>query len=79
MIGASEFIVRDPAICGGQPVIKGTRVLLRTILASLAAGDSIDAILADFPTVKKSDIDRVISYAAGAVLDDLPLPKSSPI
>lgn len=31
-------IVRDPKICGGEPVIRGTRVTLRTILASLAEG-----------------------------------------
>ena len=31
-----ERIVRDPKICGGQPVFKGTRVTLRTVLASLA-------------------------------------------
>jgi uncharacterized protein (DUF433 family) len=40
-----QFIVRDPQICGGQPVIRGTRVPLRTVLASLAAGDRIDTIL----------------------------------
>ena len=31
-----DRIVRDPGICGGEPVLKGTRVTLRTILASLA-------------------------------------------
>ena len=35
------YIVRDPKICGGEPVIKGTRVTVRTILASLAEGASI--------------------------------------
>ena len=33
-----ERIIRDPKICGGQPVFKGTRVTLRTVLASLAEG-----------------------------------------
>jgi uncharacterized protein (DUF433 family) len=44
-----DRILRDPAICGGEPVFKGTRVTLRTVLASLAAGDAPDEILADFP------------------------------
>ena len=44
-------IVRDPRICGGEPVIRGTRVTLRTVLASLAEGDSIESILEDFPVV----------------------------
>src|SRR6185503_3906512 len=42
--------IRDPGVCGGEPVIKGTRVLLRTILASLAEGDTTDQIVRSFPT-----------------------------
>ena len=48
-----ERIVRDPQICGGEPVFRGTRVTLRTVLASLAAGDGVEAILADFPALKR--------------------------
>jgi len=36
-----EYIIRDVTICGGEPVVKGTRVTLRTILASLAEGASV--------------------------------------
>lgn len=46
-----ERIIRDPQICGGDPVFKGTRVTLRTVLASLAAGDLPEAILSDFPAL----------------------------
>jgi uncharacterized protein (DUF433 family) len=35
-----EAFERNPKICGGQPVFRGTRVPLRTVLASLAEGDS---------------------------------------
>ena len=35
------YIARDPAICGGEPVVKGTRVTVRTVLASLAEGMSV--------------------------------------
>jgi uncharacterized protein (DUF433 family) len=31
-----QYVVRDPAICGGEPVVKGTRVTVRTVLANLA-------------------------------------------
>jgi uncharacterized protein (DUF433 family) len=37
-----ERIIRDKGICGGEPVFKGTGVTLRTVLASLAAGDSAE-------------------------------------
>ena len=45
-----HYIVRDPKICGGEPVIKGTRVTVRTILASLAEGAHTEEMLEDFPT-----------------------------
>lgn len=68
-----NFIVRDPKICGGQPVIKGTRVTLRTILASLAEGARIEEILADFPTLTEEDVRAVIAFAAVSAEEDLPL------
>ena len=68
-------IVRDPLICGGEPVIKGTRVTLRTLLASLSDGDSIEDILADYPTLTADDIHAVIAFAADSVREDLPAPK----
>jgi uncharacterized protein (DUF433 family) len=65
-------IVRDKAICGGEPVFKGTRVTLRTVLASLAAGDSTEEILSDFPSLKREDIQ--IAFAAASAEEDLPVP-----
>jgi uncharacterized protein (DUF433 family) len=44
-----ERIIRDPQICGGEPVFKGTRVTLRTVLASLATGNTAEEILSGFP------------------------------
>ena len=67
-------IVRDPKICGGEPVIKGTRVTLRTVLASLAEGSTIEEILADFPTLSEKDIRAVIAFAAASAREDLPIP-----
>jgi len=60
----AERIKRDPAICGGEPVVAGTRVTIRTILASLAEGDGIDDILADFPSLSRDDVRAVIALAA---------------
>ena len=66
-------IIRDPQICGGAPVFRGTRVTLRTVLASLAAGDSIEEILADFPALKTEDVQAAISFAAASAEEDLPV------
>lgn len=46
--GMTEGISIDPAVCHGKPVIKGTRVLVPTILGALAGGDSRDMIVEDY-------------------------------
>jgi len=69
-----ERIVRDPTICGGEPVIKGTRVTLRTVLASLSDGDSVDAIVKAYPTLTEDDVRAVVAFAADSAREDLPAP-----
>lgn len=64
---------RDPRTVGGEAVIKGTRVTLRTVLASLAEGATEAEILADFPTVTKEDLRAVIAFAAASTQEDLPV------
>lgn len=70
-----KLIVRDPSICGGEAVLRGTRVTLRTILASLADGDSIEQIIKSFPTVTEQQVKEVIAFAAASVQEDLPIPE----
>lgn len=50
-----EHIVRDPRICGGQPVIKGTRVLVRVILGYLAHGETTETIRGEFPSLSEEN------------------------
>ena len=69
-------IIRDPQICGGAPVIKGTRVTLRTLLASLAEGATTKEILEDYPTITEEDLRAVIAFAAASAEEDLPLSES---
>ncbi len=69
-----SFIIRDPAICAGEPVIKGTRVTFRTILASLAEGMTVTEILQDFPTLDEQAVRAVIAFAAVSAEEDLPVP-----
>ena len=70
----AQRIIRDPQICGGQPVFRGTRVTLRTVLASLADGDSAEEILRQFPSLKAEDIRAAIAFAASSAQEDLPVP-----
>ena len=68
-----QRIMRDTVICCGEPVFKGTRVTLRTVLASLAGGDSAEDILSDFPSLKAEDIQAAIAFAAASAEEDLPV------
>jgi uncharacterized protein (DUF433 family) len=68
-----ERIIRDKGICNGEPVFKGTRVTLRTVLASLASGDSAEDILYDFPSLKTEDVRAAIAFAAASAEEDLPV------
>ena len=70
-----DRIVRDPHIVGGEPVLKGTRVTLKTLLASLAEGATTAEILADFPTLVEEDVRAAIAFAAASAQEDLPLPE----
>jgi uncharacterized protein (DUF433 family) len=65
---------RRPELCGGALVIRGTRVTVRTLLASLAEGATEAEILADFPTVTHEGLRAVIAFAAASAGDDMPLP-----
>ncbi len=69
-----QYISRDAQICGGEPVIKGTRVTVRTILASLAEGARIEEILEDFPTLTEEDVRAIIAFAAASAEEDIPIP-----
>jgi len=71
-VNYGERIVRDPRICGGEPVFKGTRVTLRTVLASLAEGDATETILASFPSLSPEDVRAAIAFAAASAEEDLP-------
>ena len=68
------YIIRDPKICGGEPVVTGTRVTIRTVLASLAEGMSVEEIVADFPSLTCESVKAVLAFAAVSAEEDLPLP-----
>jgi uncharacterized protein (DUF433 family) len=73
-----DRIVRDQHVVGGEPVLKGTRVTLRTVLASLAEGESTAEILGDFPTLSEEDVRAAIAFAATSAQEDLPARGVSP-
>lgn len=62
MKGLSEhyLIVSDPDVCGGKPVLRGTRVPVQYILELWEMGCSIEQIHEEFPSAPKELIEKVI-------------------
>jgi len=59
-----EHISADPQVCHGKPCVAGTRVMVSVILDNLAAGQSVDEILASYPTVTAEAVRATLAYAA---------------
>jgi uncharacterized protein (DUF433 family) len=65
----------DPAICGGKPCIKGTRIWVSLILDLLAGGKSEAEVRAEYPALTHDDILAAIAYGAEAARDRvIPVP-----
>ena len=63
-IAGHPRIAVDPNVCGGKPVIAGTRVRVTDILEMLAGGASTEEIAGDFPYLKAEDVRAALRYAA---------------
>jgi len=59
----NERIQIDSKVCHGKPIIRGTRVLVSTILGALGAGDSIETVLEDYPNITRDDVYAALSFA----------------
>jgi len=57
-------ITFNPNQCGGRPCIRGMRIRVKDVLDMLAAGETTETILADFPDLQAEDIRACLEYAA---------------
>lgn len=64
MVNINKYIVADSKICHGQLTFKGTRVMVYLVLEMLAAGESVDEILKDYPILTKNHVKAALNYAA---------------
>ena len=60
----------NPGICGGKPVILGTRILVRNILGMIAGGYTVDRVLEGYPELTREDIAAALEYAAHVIDED---------
>ena len=54
----------DPLICHGQACVRGTRVPVHQIVRMLANGDTVEELLAEYPSLTREDILASLAYAA---------------
>lgn len=60
----SERITVSADVCNGKPVVRGTRITVQTVLEFLAAGDSIEDVLEEYPGLKREDVHACLDYAS---------------
>lgn len=61
-------IVIDPALCGGEPTVRGTHFAVADILRLLEDGDTEETLVADFPPLTLADVRACRAYAAATRL-----------
>ena len=59
-----ERISISSDVCNGKPVIIGTRIPIQTILEFMAAGDSVQDVLEEYPSLQQEDIFACLEYAS---------------
>jgi uncharacterized protein (DUF433 family) len=57
-------ITVHPDLLNGKPAIRGKRIAVQTVLEFLAAGESREEILRQYPSLEPEDIDACLSFAA---------------
>lgn len=63
-------ITIDPAVCTGKPCIRGLRFPVARLLGLLAAGETRESVLNDYPYLEREDIDEALRYAAFLAEDE---------
>ena len=59
-----DRITSDPAICHGQPVVRGLRYPVTDLLDLLASGMTIEDVLADYPDLEREDLLAALEFGA---------------
>jgi len=74
-----NYIISNPEIMMGKPIIKGTRITVEVILEKLSAGESVEQILQAYPTLTRESIQSALAFAAQALKADIVYPSEKKI
>lgn len=59
----AERITIDEKICNGKPTIRGKRITVQTILEFLSAGETVEEVLRQYPSLEREDITACLEFA----------------
>lgn len=78
-MATEQLITADPAIMLGKPVVAGTRITVESILERLAAGETVDDLLAAHPRLTPEGVQAALAFAAESVRHERvhPTPKEA--
>lgn len=63
-VSTLDRIEVDPAVCQGQPTIRGMRITVGVILRMLAGGATVEDVLEAYPELEDDDVRQAMQYAA---------------
>lgn len=69
-----EYIVADPTVMLGKPVVQGTRITVEQILEKLAAGETVEDLLVAHTRLSRQGIQAALAYAAETLRSDTIFP-----
>jgi uncharacterized protein (DUF433 family) len=61
-----ERITINPAVCGGQPTVRGLRIPVALIVRHVANGQTAEQIIREYPELESEDVRQALLYAAWA-------------
>jgi len=64
-----QFIVSDPEICHGKLTFVGTRIMVRTVLAYLASGKSVEWVVSEWPQLPREAVEEAMRLAVKTLID----------
>jgi uncharacterized protein (DUF433 family) len=74
-----NYIISNPDIMMGKPIIAGTRITVELILEKLSAGESVEQIIQEHPQLNAHAIKAALAFAAQALKADIVYPSEKRI
>ncbi|OHD53663.1 MAG: hypothetical protein A2Y33_07010 [Spirochaetes bacterium GWF1_51_8] len=69
-----KWVISDPSVMMGKPLIRGTRITVEHILEKMSAGETIEQVLSAHPSLTKQAVLAALEFAAEALKADVVYP-----